>query len=83
MRVANNMVMQEKLDSLAAKNLKWMKKMAVDQAVNAKYHHVTDTAMSITRATKETDAITLQTQWLTFTASQAANTEDQFASIRR
>ena len=52
--------------------------MTANQAVNAKYHHVIDTAMSMIQATEETDRAntTLQTQWLAVTASHAANIED-------
>ena len=44
--------------------------------------------MSMTRGTEPTidsdrDDNTLQTQWSAFTASQAANTESQFADMRR
>ena len=85
MGVGYNVVIQEKLDSLAAKNVKFMKKMTADQAVNAKYHHVIDTAMSMTRAIEEMDRddTTLQTQWSAFTASQATNIEDQFSTKQR
>ena len=55
--------MQEKIDSLAAKNAKMKQKMVADQAKNAKYHHVIHTAISVTQATEniDRDDKTLQT----------------------
>ena len=57
------------------------KKMAANQLVAAKYHHVIDTVMSMTQATEKTERndTTIQTQWLAFTA----NLENQFASTQR
>mmetsp|Transcript_61224 Transcript_61224/g.70372 ORF Transcript_61224/g.70372 Transcript_61224/m.70372 type:complete len:89 (-) Transcript_61224:227-493(-) len=85
MGLANNVVIQEKMDSLAGKNAKMKQEMAANQAKNEKYHHGIDTAMSMTQATEDTerDNTTLQTQWSAFTASQVANTETQFASLQR
>jgi len=85
MGVANNVVMQEKMDSLAAENAQMKQEMAANQAKNEKYHHVIDTAMSMTQATADTerDDTTLQTQWSAFTAPQAANTETEFADLQR
>ena len=82
--VANNVVMQEKMDSLAAENAKMGQEMAADQAKNAKYHQVIETAMSMTQATEsDRDDTTLQTQFLAFTASQAQNMDSQFADLRQ
>ena len=85
MGVANNVVMQEKMGRLAAESEKMKQGMAVDQAKNAKYHHVIDTAMPMIRATEETerDDTTLQTQWSAYTASLVANSESQFADLQR
>ena len=58
--------------------------MAADQAKNAKYHQVIETAMSMTQATEsDRDDTTLQTQFLAFTASQAQNMDSQFADLRQ
>ena len=70
--MANNVVMQEKMDSLTAKNAQMKQIITANQAKNEKYHHVIDTTMSMTQATKEMkrDDTTLDTQkWLAFTAS--------------
>ena len=85
MGVANNVVMQETMDSLATDNANMKQEMTVDQAKNTKYHHVIDTVMSITRATEDTgrEDTTLQTQFSAFTVSQAANTGSQFADLQR
>ena len=86
--IANNVVMQEKLDSLAAENTVMKQEIAADRATSKQYHQILDHAMSMTRGTEPTtdserDANTLQTQWSAFTASQAANTESQFPDLRR
>ena len=61
--VANNVVMQEKLDKLTAENVQMKLVMANNQAKNEKYHQVIKTAISMSRApTEETDDMTLQTQ---------------------
>ena len=64
MGVANNVVMQEKMDRLAAKNAQTKQEMAANQAKNENYHRVIDTAIYMTQATEETerDDTTLQTQ---------------------
>ena len=63
MGVANNAVMQEKLDKLTAENVQMKLDMTDNQAENNRYHQVIDTAMSISRApTEETDDMTLQMQ---------------------
>ena len=59
---ANNMVMQEKLDKMTAENAQMKQKMAANQAVAAKYHHVINRAMFLTKAIEETDDTTVQTQ---------------------
>ena len=71
MREANNVVMQEKKDSLAANNAQMKQEMATNQAKNEKYHHAIDTARFITQTTVdiERDDTTLQIQWLASTAS--------------
>jgi len=57
--------------------------MAEDQAKNAQYHQVIKRAMSMTRAAEsDRDDTTLQTQFSAFTASQAQNTDTQFAEQR-
>lgn len=86
--IANNIVMQEKLDSLAAENAVMKQQIAADRATSKQYHQIFDHAMSMTTGTEPTtdterDDNTLQTQWSAFTASQAANTETQFADLRR
>ena len=70
--VANNVVMQEKLDKLTAENVQMKLIIADNQAKNEKYHAVIETAISMLRAPiEETDNMTLQTQqWSSFTASQ-------------
>ena len=69
--VANNAVMQGKMDKLTAENVQMKLVMADNQAKNEKYHQVIETAMSMSRVpTEETDDLTLQTQqWSAFTAS--------------
>mmetsp|Transcript_24127 Transcript_24127/g.27593 ORF Transcript_24127/g.27593 Transcript_24127/m.27593 type:complete len:179 (-) Transcript_24127:381-917(-) len=63
MGVTNNVVMQEKMDSLAAENAQMKQEMAANQSKNEKYHHVINTTMSMIQATEETaDNTTLQTQ---------------------
>ena len=81
MGVANNAVMQGKLDKLTAENVQIKLDMANNQAKNKKYHQVIETAMSMSRApTEETDDLTLQTQqWSAFTVSQ----EKEFAYMRK
>ena len=84
MGVANNVVMQEKLDSLAAENAIMQREMAADRANNKQYHQVIERAMSLTQATEsERDDTTLQTQMSAFTASQAQSTANEFADLRR
>ena len=55
--------------------------MAANQDVAAKYHHVIDTAMSMTQATEvtENDNTTVHTQWSAFTA----NHETLLANMQR
>ena len=82
--MANNVVMQEKMESLAAKNAKMRQEMAADQSKNAKHHQVIEHRMSMTRATElDCDDTTLQTQFSAFTASQAQNMDSQFADLQR
>ena len=86
--IANNVVIQEKMDSLAAENAAIKQELASDRATSKQYHQIFDHAMSMTRGTEpatesDRDDNTLQTQWSAFTASQAANTESQFADMRR
>ena len=62
MGVANNAVIQEKMDKLTAKNVQMKQVITDNQAKNEKYHQVIETAMSMTRApTEETDDMTLDT----------------------
>ena len=81
MGVTNNVVMQKKMNKMAAKNTQMKQEMAANQAVAAKYHHMIDMAMSMTQATEEMerDDTTIQTQWSAFTANQ----ETQFASMQQ
>ena len=51
MGVANNVVMQEKLDSLAAENAMIRQEMAADQTSAKQYHQVIERAMSMTHTT--------------------------------
>ena len=61
--VANNVVMQEKLDKLTAENVHMKLIMTDNQAKNEKYHAVIEIAMAMSRApTEETDDMTLKTQ---------------------
>ena len=71
MGVANNVVMQEKMDKLVAENVQMKLVMTDNQAKNEKYHQIIKTAMSMTQApTEETDDMTLQTQqWSAYTAT--------------
>lgn len=48
MGLANNVVMQEKIDKMAVENAWIQQAMVADQPVAAKYHHVIDTTMSMT-----------------------------------
>ena len=81
---ANKVVMPEKIDSLETGNTKMRQRIEADQAVNAKYHQVIEHTMSITRSTEsDRDDTTLQMQLSAFTASQAQNTDSQFADLRR
>ena len=86
MGVANNGVMQEQLDSLAAEN-KLMRQDIVTNITRAKqYHNVIEHAMSLTRTTeskRDRDDTTLQTQFWAFTASQTQQLDTQFAQLRR
>ena len=85
MGVVNNVVMQEKMNSLAAENAQMKQEMAENQAKNEKYHCVVDTSISMIGTTVDIDRdnTTLQTQFLDFTASQAANNETQFADLQQ
>ena len=81
--VTNNVVMQEKLDSLAADNTLMRQKMVADRTRAKQYHEVIEQAMSMTQTTEsERDDTTLQTQLSAFTASQAQNTDIQFTKLR-
>ena len=74
---------KKKMDSLVAKNAQMKQDMAENQAKNGKYHHVIDTAMSVTQATEETerdkDNTTIHTQWSGFTA----NHETSLANMQK
>ena len=63
MRVANNVVMQEKIDTLTGNNAQMKLVMVENQAKNEKYGQVIKIAMSMTQApTEKTDDMTLDTQ---------------------
>ena len=89
--IANNVVMTDRLNSLAAENAAIKQELASQGATNKQYHQIFEHAMSMTRATEATtdsdrDDNTLNTQWSAFTASQAAQsarTESQFADMQR
>ena len=89
--IANNVVMTERLNSLAAENAVIKQELASQGATSKQYQQIFDHAMSMTRATEPTtdsdrDDNTLHTQWSAFTASQAAQSaqsESQFADLQR
>ena len=77
-RVANNLVMQEKLDEATAEMAQMKHQLAAQQAVATKYYQAIDTAMSMEQ-TVETDDTTINSQWIAFEANQS----QQFATINR
>ena len=78
MGVANNAVMQGKLDETTAEMAKMKQQLATQQAVAAKCYQAIDTAMFMER-TVETDDTTINSQWTAFEANQS----QQFATINR
>ena len=76
--VANNGVLQRKLDQTTAGITEINKKFATHQAVVTKYYHEIDLAMSMER-TEESDDTTNETQWSVFAASQ----DQWFATTQR
>ena len=78
--VANNVVMQQKMDKLTTKNMEMKLDMAANQAKNEKYHHIINIAMSTTQVIEETDDTTLDTQWW---SAYTASHEKDMATIRK
>ena len=76
--VANNAIMQKKLDIQQAQMESLTPNLVAQSALATKYHAVIDTAMSMER-TKETDDTTIITQMTAFTAQQ----DQQMATMRR
>ena len=70
MGVANNVVMQEKLDAATTEMAQMKQQLATQQAVATKYYQAIKTAMSMER-TVETDDTTINSQWTAFEANQS------------